>query len=152
LGNFQPRSFSIRIHTQKTGALVEIPIIFDWLETMLNDRGWKFPKIISSQRLNTNFKAIGKLAGLNRLVHARVKQSNFWVLKDVPIHQALSSHIGRRAFATNLITRRYPLTMISKMLGHSSLETLKIYEQLNESETAAAVANMYKGGKMSVSL
>jgi len=74
---------SIRIRTKKTGTLVEIPIIIDmfpWLETMLNNRGWKFPSKISSQRLNKNFKTIGKLAGLNRLVTARVKQGNISIM------------------------------------------------------------------------
>jgi len=138
---------SIRIRTQKTGSLVEIPIIFDWLEEMFIRRNWTFPEKITGQKLNLNIKELGRLAELNRLVTARIKEedSNFTTLKDIPICEALSSHTGRRSFVSILVRKKLPLTLLSKLTGHSKLETLRLYEQLNESETAEAVYHMIKG-------
>jgi site-specific recombinase XerD len=146
---------SIRILTQKTSTLVEVPIIFNWLENILIRRKFTFPPSLASQKLNYNFKIIGELAGLNRLVNARVrledpetgKLKDHTELADVPIWQALSSHIGRRSFVSILVRKKLPLTLLSKMTGHSKLETLQIYEQLNESETAEAVFYMLKDNK-----
>ncbi len=144
---------SIRIQTQKTDTLVEIPFIFDWFENMMIRRNWKFPKRISSQKLNKNFKEIGRLAELSRKVTARIydEKKKLWILKDVPIYEALSSHVGRRSFTSNLVKQKLPLTLIAKMTGHSKLETLQIYEQLNEHETAETVVHMIRNSKMYVS-
>jgi integrase len=133
----------IRIRTKKTGEAVDIPIGFNWLLEVFERRDWTFPKHISDQRLNTNLKVIAELAGLNRIVYARVKdyvkktngeKEYFTELRDVELHKVISTHIGRRTFITLMVISGIPITSIAKITGHKKLEILQAYEQMTPEE------------------
>lgn len=83
----------------------------------------RFPKITKTT-FNDTLRKICKIQGINNIVHI------FHAGQDLADEKwkFVSSHTGRRSFATNLYLRGCDLYSISKMMGHSSVEmTAKRY-------------------------
>ena len=51
--------------------------------------------------------------------------------REAGIHKVISSHTLRHSFATDLLNEGGRITDVSKLLGHSSLNTTEIYTKLN---------------------
>lgn len=69
---------------------------------------FKLP-VISNQKYNAYLKDVAKAAGLNI---------------------ALTSHMGRHTFATMCLNKGVPIEAVSKMLGHTNIQTTQIYARL----------------------
>ncbi len=65
-----------------------------------------------------------------------VKYAHLAALDDV------SPHTLRHTFARALLAAGIPLTDVADLLGHSSLDTTRIYTKASESDLAAAVARL----------
>jgi len=95
------------IRQEKTENPIFIPIVDEVLD-ILNRRG-DFPPIFSKNKdsnsaiYNLLIKKVCKLAGINKIVTANRKnpKTNRYEIKEEPKYKAVTSHIGRRSFATN---------------------------------------------------
>lgn len=94
----------IHIHQQKTNAPVTIPLLPE-VEAILQKRNGEFPKRISDQRYNDYIKVVCKLAGINEKIKGKIKKSRKGITRGYkgiyPKYKLISSHVGRRSFATN---------------------------------------------------
>ena len=117
----------IEFEQQKTGKLMTIPL-HKKVQAILDKYKGDFPSRISDQRYNDSIKEVCKIAGINEEVQGR-KQLN--ISKDpsvqkirrkegiYPKYELVTSHIGRRSFATNHYGK-IPTSYLIYVTGHSS--------------------------------
>ena len=117
----------IEFEQQKTGKLMTIPL-HKKVQAILDKYKDDFPSRIFDQRYNDYIKEVCKIAGINEEVQGR-KQLN--ISKDpsvqkirrkegvYPKYELVTSHIGRRSFATNHYGT-IPTSYLIYVTGHSS--------------------------------
>jgi len=107
----------IKINRKKTNTLSTIPLLKvsqeiinrykDHVYCVINEC---LLPVKSNQKMNEYLKEIGELTKINK---------------------SLTTHLARHTFATTVtLNNDVPLETVSKMLGHSSLSTTKIYARL----------------------
>jgi integrase len=110
------------------------------------------PYKISIQNLNKYFKEIGQLAKLDDMVEGRlvevIKRNDGskirrGVKKSRPKHKYISSHIGRRTFAS-LHYNKLPTPMIMKVTGHKKESTFLTYINQSSDDHIDAFLEYYK--------
>lgn len=118
---------AIKIKQQKTGKLLEIPL-FKMVREILDKRGGNFPTAISDQRFNANIKKICELVGINEVIYgSKMDKTTKRLIKGYfPKWELVTSHIGRRSFATCQYGH-LPNTHIMAYTGHSTEKQLLAY-------------------------
>jgi integrase len=115
----------IEFTQKKTGKLMTVPLHEKVLE-ILNKRNDKFPRSISDQRYNDYIKEVCEKAKLNTLTKGS-KQNEITPdsgkyrkeTKNYKKWELVTSHIGRRSFATNFYGK-IPTTYLIYITGHST--------------------------------
>jgi integrase len=118
----------IEFTQRKTGKIMTVPLHKKVLE-ILDKRNGDFPRKISDQKYNEYIKEVCKLAKINENVIGK-KQMNIEeddekdsiirsVTNTYQKHQLVTSHIGRRSFATNFYGI-IPTSFLIYVTGHSS--------------------------------
>jgi integrase len=104
----------------KTGKIMTIPLHSKILEILKKYNG-EFPKKISDQRYNDHIKNVCKAAGINELTLGKLfnPKTKLQEEKLYEKHLLVSSHIGRRSFATNNYGK-IPTTFLMQMTGHTT--------------------------------
>nr|WP_315203389.1 phage integrase SAM-like domain-containing protein [uncultured Flavobacterium sp.] len=107
----------IELKQQKTGKLVAIPLLPKAIEIIEGGMPYK----ISLSRFNEYIKDVCKEAELNTPTKWRKKetQGEPSVIKVSPKHEAVSSHICRRSFATNFYGR-IPTPILMNITAHGT--------------------------------
>ena len=103
---------------KKTKKDILLPLHPDVLNTVERN-GNGFPKLLDIQHYNTYIKEIARLADLNVLVKARKRFGFRSKLVEAEKWEFLSSHIGRRSFATNFYGK-IPTPLLMEATGHST--------------------------------
>src|SRR5690606_628007 len=106
---------------------------------ILKKRNWSFPRKMSEARYNEHIKKVCEQAGINDMIEGslsikeksefikyRKKNNRRKVYGIYPKHQLVSSHIGRRSFASNNFGT-IPTTLLMVATGHSSPNMLMKY-------------------------
>ena len=114
------------ISQEKTDKPVYVPLTEEVLE-ILGKRNGEFPPIFSKNIesnkaiFNKLVKDVCRIAKINTKIQAykRNKETNRYESKEVPKFKAVSTHIGRRSFATNYYGKINTALLISAT-GHSS--------------------------------
>lgn len=103
---------------QKTDIAVNVPLMK--IPKMILDKyKGKLPNgallpILSNQKMNSYLKEIGDLCGINK---------------------NLTFHLARHTFATTTtLAKGVPIETVSKMLGHTNIETTQIYARITNSK------------------
>lgn len=133
---------AIRYTQQKTGATVSAPIHPHVQEIL--DRNIGFPRPLSDQKYNDYIKEVGKLSGIVEVVSGAKMDtnSNRKVSGKFPKYQLISSHIGRRSFATN----HYGIFATEKIMmvtGHSTVRQFLEYVGENPDEHVSDFSEYY---------
>jgi integrase len=138
----------IEFTQKKTGKLMTVPLHKKVLE-LLDKRNGKFPRAISDQRYNEYIKEVCELAKINNKIKGskstetetdskeyRKKEGTFkkWEL--------VSSHIGRRSFATNFYGE-IPTTYLIYITGHSTEVMFLNYIGKSNKDLALEIANYF---------
>ena len=113
----------------------------------MDKRGGEFPpsfskKISSNETIyNELIKEVCRLACIDEVVSAnmRNKQTNRYEILEVPKYKAVSSHIGRRSFATNYYGEINTALLISAT-GHSTEEQFLRYVDKPPKQNALSLA------------
>lgn len=124
-----PESISnnrLRLRQQKTGKDVVVPLFPETLSLLEN-----FPRKIDIITLNRNIKTLCKLAKIDTPVLKKVND----VLKEVPKHEAVSTHTMRRSYASNQYGK-IPTALIMSVTKHSTESQLLKYIGLTDDEVA----------------
>lgn len=102
------------INRQKTGIRSALPLL-PRASAVLQKYDYKLP-VISNQKMNEHLKDIAIICKINKKI---------------------TSHIGRHTFATTItLNKGVPIETVSKILGHTSLQTTMIYAQVVDSKVA----------------
>ncbi len=111
----------------KTKKLMTIPVSKEVRE-ILGKRNGEFPRAISDQKYNDYIKEVAKIAGLNEICEGKKrinvtpdkeKGSFRDVIGKYEKWELITSHIGRRSFATNYYGK-VPTTYLINITGHST--------------------------------
>ena len=101
-------------HRQKTDTPVNVPLLKIPLAILKKYDG-QLPKgellpVLSNQKLNSYLKEIADLCGINKNI---------------------TFHLARHTFSTTVtLAKGVPIETVSKMLGHTNIETTQIYARI----------------------
>lgn len=133
----------LEFRQQKTKTVMTVPLHRKVL-AILEKRNGEFPRSISDQRYNEYIKEVCQKAELNQPTKGRLKK-NISKVKNVtkmrivegvyPKWQLVSSHIGRRSFASNFYGT-IPTTHIMNTTGHTTEGQLLEYIGKSKEELA----------------
>ncbi len=128
------------ILTTKTKDRLIIPI-HPVVAAVLRKYNYDLPEAISNQRMNDSLKEVCKLAGLvNHFTKRRYRGGK--VMEEVfQKWELVSSHTGRRSFATNAYKAGVPMLSIMRITGHKKPETFLKYIKFDNTENAIILAN-----------
>lgn len=126
---------------KKTKTVLELPIGPEIIN-ILNKRNGEFPYKISHDKYNEYIKDVCKIAGIANNVEGRKKIQNRNVDGKYPKYELVSSHIGRRSFASN----RYGLmenSLIMSYTGHKTESSFLTYVGKPRSQTALGMIKYF---------
>lgn len=126
---------------QKTNKKMTISIHNKILE-ILEKRGSNFPDRINDQRYNLLLKEICKQAEINTIVEGGLLINGRKVDSEYPKYKLVSSHIGRRSFATNFYGI-LKTNQLKNMTGHSTEKQLNAYLGVANDDIAIEVAEIF---------
>ena len=126
---------------QKTKKGMILPLHPKVLE-LINQKGGSFPSFLDNHLYNEQIKQVGKYANINDTIKAR-KRIGFRT-KDVEVqkYEVLTSHIGRRSFATNFYGK-IPTPLLMEATGHSTEQMFLKYINPNNDERILALGDYF---------
>lgn len=110
----------------KTGKEAIPPILPKVEFTLVKYPDGRLPAL-SNQKLNQGLKKLAECMGMDRVVKD-IYSLNGKVIEDqMPLYEAITSHIGRKTFIMNAINAGVPTRAIMKMTGHKGEAPLRFY-------------------------
>ena len=125
--------------TRKTGVHVEVPI-HPIVREIINKYDGFPPYQDTQQNFNSVIKTICKRAGIIDKVFIERTRAGKVERLSVPRYEMISSHTGRRTFATNAYLAGIPVARIMLVTGHSTEDAFFGYIRINKSENAKTLA------------
>jgi len=131
---------------QKTQKNILLPLHPTALIIMSNN-GHSFPHKMTAQKYNEQIKEVTRLAGITTLVKVR-KRKGFRASEQlIPKCDAITSHIGRRSFATNFYGK-IPTALLMDATGHSTEQMFQRYisnvDTARNRSLGTSLENMYQ--------
>jgi integrase len=123
----------IDLRQQKTGKNVTA-LILPQVEEILQKRNGEFPRKISDQRYNEYIKEVCKQAGIKAEVIGKGEVRE--IAGEYPKYELITSHCGRRSFATNFYGK-INNSLIMNITGHSTENMLLVYIGKTSKDTTA---------------
>ncbi|RNA64010.1 hypothetical protein D1631_00465 [Chryseobacterium nematophagum] len=127
---------------QKTGKEVVLPLHPEVIR-VLKENGNTFPEPIEYHLYNQQIKTIAQLAQINDCIKTR-KRMDFRA-KEVKIEkwQNISSHIGRRSFASNFYGK-IPTPLLMQATGHATEKMFLNYVNTHNNEGIAMLGDYFE--------
>jgi site-specific recombinase XerD len=127
----------------KTDKIMTIPLHSKIIEIMKKYDG-NFPRKISDQRYNEHIKKVCEKAKINTPTHGTLfdHDKKEKVTKDYPKHLLVSSHIGRRSFATNNYGK-IPTSFLMYITGHTTEAMFLTYIGKSNKDIAMELTNYF---------
>ena len=115
-------------HRQKTNTKVTVPLLPPALKILKKYEGkyidGQLMPIITNQKLNCYLKEIADICG---------------------IEKNLTFHLARHTFATTMtLGKGVPIESVSKMLGHTNIQTTQIYARITNEKISHDMENLAK--------
>lgn len=133
--NFINNSTLIKSHTIKTGAEVVIPLHPD-VRMIWEKYNHIMPKVDVNQVFNRNLKEIGEAAKINTPTPIQSTKGGKLVRTTVPKYELITTHTGRRTFATLAYLAGVPTIAIMKITGHKTEAAFMRYIKITAEENA----------------
>ena len=127
-----------QVKTKSTMSVAVHPKV----RAILNKNNGEFPRPISDQKYNLHIKDVCKEAKLTSSTKGSVFIDKRKVDGSYPKYKLISSHIGRRSYATNFFNT-IPTSLLRSVTGHSSEQMLLTYIGKTQTEQAKDVAKYY---------
>lgn len=116
----------LQIRQQKTGDLLDIPLTPQAEQIVMSIiSGTVRP--ISNQKMNTYVKELCKLAGINEPFEVVTFKGKMSKTVYKPKYELISTHSGRRTFATNLLLKGLPAETVMLFTGHKDYKSFSKY-------------------------
>lgn len=136
----------IEFTQKKTKKIMTIPLHKKVLEILKKNNG-KFPRAISDQKYNDYIKEVCRIAELNKDIVSKKKlklENNQYrnKTKSYKKWELVSTHIGRRSFATNFYGE-IPTTYLMAVTGHKTETTFLTYIGKSNKDMAMGLAKYF---------
>ena len=132
----------------KTGKNMTVPLHQKVLEILMKRNG-KFPYAISDQKYNAYIKKVCEIAEINEVVSgskkSETKEDSGIYRKEAGAFkkwELVTSHIGRRSFATNFYGK-IPTTYLIYVTGHSTEQMFLTYIGKSNKDIAMELTNYF---------
>ena len=125
----------------KTGKIMTVPLSKKVMG-ILEKRNGDFPRKLSDQRYNEYIKAVCDFAKLHNLIKGGLQIDNRKVNGLYPKWKLVTSHIGRRSFATNNYGK-IPTALLIGVTGHSTESMFLEYIGKTDTQKAMALAEYF---------
>jgi integrase len=134
---------AIRYTQKKTGTTVNAPFHPHVEEILKRNSG--FPHAISDQKYNSFIKKLCMLVGINELIEGSKMDSKSKRKESgtFPKYELLSTHTGRRSFASNHYGK-FPIEMLMLVTGHKSIPQFLEYVGENPDEHVSTLNQYYR--------
>lgn len=135
---------AIRYTQQKTGDRINAPF-HPHVEQITARHGGGFPRPISHQRYNDYIKELCKMVGMTAIIEGakRDPKTNRKKVGKYPKHELVTSHIGRRSFATNHYGQ-LPTEIIMLVTGHDTVKQFLDYVGADPEEHVTLINAFYR--------
>jgi len=138
----------IEFTQKKTGKIMTVPLHKKVIE-ILEKRNGKFPYAISDQKYNTYIKKVCEIAEINQLVNGskilETAPKSEIFRKETKLfkkYELVTSHIGRRSFATNFYGI-IPTSLLIGATGHSTEAMFLNYIGKSDTQKANQLADYF---------
>ncbi|MDD2985525.1 phage integrase SAM-like domain-containing protein [Flavobacterium sp.] len=127
----------------KTEKIMTIPLHKKIIEIMKKYDG-NFPRKISDQKYNEHIKKVCEAAEINQPTHGTLFDHKLKtkVTKDYPKYLMVSSHIGRRSFASNNYGK-IPTSFLMYITGHTTEAMFLTYIGKSNKDIAMELTNYF---------
>ncbi|RNA62863.1 integrase [Chryseobacterium nematophagum] len=127
---------------KKTGKEITLPL-HPMVLKIIKNNGNDFPQPMNKSLYNVHIKKIAELSGIKESIKAR-KRAGFRT-KDVQIEkwQNISSHIGRRSFASNFYGK-IPTPLLMQATGHTTEKMFLNYINPVNHEKVITLGNYFE--------
>lgn len=119
-------------------------------EWMIKGSATGFPRAISDVKLNDYIKKACKIVGENldksflKTKGIEISKISGIFIEHPPLCNRISTHTGRRSFATNATRLQIPKGSIMKITGHKTEAAFDAYVKIKSRENASILANHFK--------
>ena len=127
---------------RKTNNYVTIPLHPVFREIW--ERWGGIPPVISNQKFNNYVKLVCKAARIRERVLKSITKGGRKTTTAYEKWQLVSSHTGRRSFATNLYKSGFPSISIMKITGHKTEAAFLKYIKVSPDDHARMLARHWE--------
>ena len=139
--NIKGEVLSFRQH--KTNNKVAIPI-HPVVREVFEKYDYELPNEISNQKFNEYLKDVARLSGITSTETKTRTEGGKLTTTKCEKWQLVSSHTGRRSFATNMYKRGLPSIMIMSITGHKTESAFLKYIKVRQEEHAEMMADIWR--------
>lgn len=132
----------IFLKQHKTGGKVVIPL-HPWVKEILDKKEGYPPEMISVQKFNEYLKEVAKKAKLKAIVYKTMTRGGITKTQKLMKQDLISSHTGRRSFATNLYKAGFPSRSIMAVTGHKTEAAFLKYIKVTPEEHAVLLQEFW---------
>ncbi|WP_430827189.1 phage integrase SAM-like domain-containing protein [Chryseobacterium indologenes] len=125
----------------KTGHILHLPVHPKILE-ILNKRNFEFPSKYDEDKYNLLVKTVCKDAGITEVCYGGIEKEKRKVFANYPKHELVTSHIGRRSFASNNYGK-IPTPLLMTATGHKSEAMFLRYIGKVDNQQSHALASYF---------
>ena len=124
--NYEGRGKKLKIRQEKTNEFVEVPLTQE-AECIVNRliSGETHP--VSNQKMNEYVKDLCKEAGVDELFEIHKFKGKNKTTTRQPKYELITTHTGRRTFATNLMLKGIPAIIVMGYTGHKDIKSFMKY-------------------------
>jgi integrase len=139
--NIKGEVLSFRQH--KTNNRVAIPI-HPVVREIFEKYNYELPNEISNQKFNDYLKDVARLSGITATETKTRTEGGRLTTTRSEKWQLVTSHTGRRSFATNMYKRGLPSIMIMSITGHKTESAFLKYIKVRQEEHAEMMADIWR--------
>ncbi|MFW5777748.1 MAG: site-specific integrase [Bacteroidota bacterium] len=125
----------LELKQSKTGNPVVIPL-HPVITEMIRKYDNKLPTVITNQKFNEYLKEVAKMAELTTEVTKTITIAGKKVTRKYEKWELVTTHTGRRSFATNLYKKGFPTLNIMQITGHRTESSFLKYIKVTPREHA----------------
>ena len=125
----------LELKQQKTGGAVVIPL-HPTVTAILKKYKGQLPRVLTNQKYNEYLKQVAQKAELNETVWKTITKGGKRISTSHKKWELVTTHTGRRSFATNLYKAGFPTLSIMKITGHRTEASFLKYIKVTPREHA----------------
>ena len=133
----------LTLKQSKTGGAVVIPL-HEMVLAMLEKYNGTLPPVISNQKFNDYLKEVAQMAGLDSREQKSITKGGVKRTVTYQKWEMITTHTGRRSFATNLYKAGLPSLSIMQVTGHKTEAAFLKYIKVTPREHAQKIKELWQ--------